>query len=447
MVTRHSQSRKTRQRLAQRSYRSRKETALTSARSRASELEASLAKAMHSFNQFQSFVASRNGEALPSDVLLQLTKTASELAAIGQLSRPASDDQAKSPPITNGQSVEKHWHVSDPNHSPISLKWFDMPDNVASSMAHRFLLACVDRALKLFSLDNPAREWPALGLLNPLIVLERHKPGSLHKLTTIHMGGIIRGQWVDALYEPHVRDSLPRMFRTVEGQANIVMPRVSPPNLQSLKFGRTRTLLRTDVQGLQGEWLEALDVEEYLSERGIYIRSGSPSNRIVLGLPSTDHDVVEDIGPAVSGRVTEIETSAVPETTLRANRPDVIGSELHERWKEYATTELGLPLPDSTIFGMSQGSFTQIPTGTWSYTPSPSQYSDLLGMQASAAGSGLASPLPSVTVDIDKLVSMLAIEAVCLGPGPGVRRAAVDLAIRESLTIDSFPARHISTTG
>lgn len=406
---------------------------------------------MHSFTEFQSFVASRNGQPLPPDVLLHLTKTASELAAIGQLSRPPiSDAEAQSPSITNGQSIEKQWHVTDPNHSPISLKWFDMPDNVASSMAHRFLLACVDRALKLFSLDNPVGEWPALGLLNPLVVLERHKPGSLHKLTTIHMGGIIRGQWVDALYEPHVRESLPRMFRTIEGQANIIIPRVSPPNLQSLKFGRTRTVLRTDVQGLQGEWLEALDVEEYLSERGIYVRNGSPSNRIVLGLPSTDHDGVEEIGPGASGRVTEIETSPASGTIPQANRPDVIGSELHEKWKEYATTELGFPLPDSTIFGVSHGSFTQIPTGTWSFTPSPSQYSGLLGTQASAGGngsSGLDSSLPSITVDIDKLVSMLAIEAACLGPGPGVRRAAVDLAIRESLTIDSFPARHLSSTG
>lgn len=224
------------------------------------------------------------------------------------------------------------------------------------------------------------------------------------------------------------------MFRTIEGRSDVAVRRLSPPKLQSLGFGRTRTVLRTEIQELQGEWLEPTDVEEYLSERGIYVRNGSPSDKIVLALPTAEDQRVERI-EVLSEGVTELESSAVEEVS-RFNNSGTVGAELHERWKEYSTADSTFQLPDSTIFGVSQGSFTEIPSGTWSFTPSPSQYNGLLGMETpSRVTGGNNNALPSITVDIDKLVSILAAEAACLGPGPGVRRAIVDLAIRESLTI------------
>lgn len=370
-------------------------------------------------------MASRDGEPLPSDVLTQLTKTASDLASVSPSLQTTSDDDPKTSPGTNGENLERERQIKDPVLRPIDLKWYEKQGTTVPSLAHRFLTACINRALNIFSLDNPAQEWPALGFLSPLVLLELRNPGALYKLTTIHMGGLSRGYWVDAVYDSGVHESLPTTFRTIEGRSDIAIPRMSPPRLQCLEFGRTRTILRTGIRGLQGEWLEAVDVEEYLSERGISIHRGGPSDRIVLGLPSLEDEIRKFRAAApMSIKIGE------------ASNADHIS-----HWEH----NIGRSPSDSTVFGVNRGSFPQVPSRTLSFTPSPSQCCSLLGMQQSRVPIGDSEPscaLPLITVDIDKLISMLAVEAACLGPGPGVRRAAVDLAIRESLTID-IERRHL----
>lgn len=90
---------------------------------------------------------------------------------------------------------------------------------------------------------------------------------------------------------PSITSSLPLMYRVVEGSQGII-PRLPSPSVQGIIRGKTRTRLATEFEPLQGEWLEAMDVEEYLEDRGIFLRgansnhgpSGQKSMPIVQGL-------------------------------------------------------------------------------------------------------------------------------------------------------------------
>lgn len=70
-------------------------------------------------------MAGRNGESLPSDVLLQLTKTASDLAAISQISRPVDDNDQESFADADGEKIEKQWRILNPESSPLDLRWYE----------------------------------------------------------------------------------------------------------------------------------------------------------------------------------------------------------------------------------------------------------------------------------------------------------------------------------
>lgn len=49
-------------------------------------------------------------------------------------------------------------------------------------------------------------------------------------------------------------------------------------------------MLLTDSVQLQGEWIEAVDVEEYLEERGIQLHSGVSRGGVFLGESEHRHD-------------------------------------------------------------------------------------------------------------------------------------------------------------
>ncbi|CRL19025.1 unnamed protein product [Penicillium camemberti] len=57
------------------------------------------------------------------------------------------------------------------------------------------------------------------------------------------------------------------MYRDVEDETK-TMSRATAPLVRQIVTGKTRTRLDTNFGPLQGEWLEAVDVEEYLEERG-----------------------------------------------------------------------------------------------------------------------------------------------------------------------------------
>lgn len=86
----------------------------------------------------------------------------------------------------------------------------------------------------------------------------------------------------DIKFPDPVTDAFLKMFRVVEGQTTNPAPRMSPPYLQRLRSGATRTILDTTIPRLMGEWLEAADVQEYLEEQGIIIGSDKTVKAIQL---------------------------------------------------------------------------------------------------------------------------------------------------------------------
>jgi len=59
---------------------------------------------------------------------------------------------------------------------------------------------------------------------------------------------------------------VPDMYRSIEGHHDVRIPRV---NGERLVFGRTRTLVHSELPGFEGEFLEAQDLQEYLELMGI----------------------------------------------------------------------------------------------------------------------------------------------------------------------------------
>lgn len=396
-----------RQRIAQRSYRSRKQGALVLAEARASRLEGSLNKALQSFAQFQDYIIQKGPASLPPDILLHLSKTAVKLTTIAQQAR--SDNAADN----NGEQT----YAADLLQSSITevsrplLPWLN-PDKAAMSdlqhglnlpqddglrtysLTYRMLHACLLRAIAIFSHQLPPKDWDPPSVL---LALSIARSDVLVTMSVRQAKEITDGYWREAQYTESMLNVLPKMYRTIEGTRQYAVPRSAPPKLQMLQPGRTRTVLQTTIPDLKGEWLEACDVEEYLAERGICVRGEDVGDMLELVLPSVD--------------------SAPP-----------------LMYDSTALTRAGF-----TIFGRADIEGQHIPSGLWSFTPSPQQYADFstLQQQQNAVDQNLsvpaATPSARITINLDKLVSVLASNAVCLGPAPGIQKGAVDLAIRESV--------------
>lgn len=380
--------RKARQRLAQRSYRSRKQGALLSAQARAAQLEASLGKALRSFTQLQNYVSQKKQQSLPPDIVLALSKTGVELAAIAQQAR------SESPPISAPQPATERSKVSVLDdfdwrengwQSILSPDINEVHRNIeAMSLVDRLIQACFGRARSALSY------WASTEGLIPSPLLLPLRVGDSEILVGIgatKITDLADGSWGDGRYDQKTLNAMPKMLRIVEGEQVGAIPREAPPRLQRLKYGRTRTILRTTLPHLQGEFLEARDVEEYLEERGIFVRGAR--DVVKLALPSHEGGHRED----------------------------------------------GHEIADWSIFGHPGEIGLPIPSGKWNFTPPVGQYDIFTEGRGLPRDGFEQAPTAAIglTISVDRLVKSLAMHATCLGPAPGIRKANVDCAIRESV--------------
>jgi hypothetical protein len=193
------------------------------------------------------------------------------------------------------------------------------------------------------------------------------------------------------------------MYRVVEGETKAVS-RMPAPVLQRIVRGKTRTILDTDLAHLQGEWLEAMDVEEYLEERGIYI-----CNTVTSGITTTGDTMYQ---PSIAGSEQSIPLEQRDPVSSPGGFPGhesadylVFGLPGPRQWLRSANSHIH----SSAIAGDLQPDFNQQTTQ---------------GIEKASR----------VIVDLDKLVHLLAENAMCLGPVPGIRKADVDASIRGSIT-------------
>lgn len=392
-------------RQAQRTYRVKKEDTLRTATNRSAKLEGALRGMLDSFRNFQqTLVDEANAGAVPPQLALQISKAAIEIASISQGSGlesagPAAAAETSSPDTmtTAAASPEEPRHV-----------------------AERFAKASMQRTADALSSGNPDESCLPPALLKQL----KLDPAQLLLAQTLgQLSASSSSLLRDIPYSNSVTSVLPLLFRLNQGDTSHLIPRKPPPMLQRLKHGLTRTIVATDLPELMGEWLEPVDVEEYLAQRGIFVRdAASDGNLINLQMP------------------------ALPEAapTIHYQHPDTQPSDLDlfqstEDWLEGSHAVGGsfdFTL-DWTIFGCQKDETQIIPSGFRTFTP-PSTYLSDFDSSPSASGSEMRTPetaqdSSTITISVNKLIDSLASKATCLGPGPGVRREDVDEAIRDAV--------------
>jgi hypothetical protein len=393
-------------RLAQRSYRSRKQNALVLANTRAKVFEEALDNSIDEFIKFYEQVSKKKSE-LPTELIMELNKTAMNIVSIARKARTeqgtsageqnqlpdgyAADSNGDTNSRRDSSSTMAEWLNASGMDTESANQYSKHGEGIAGNsnlgpVSQRLLLACLTRAMDLLQFGNLHILALSPTLLLPLKV---DRAEDLLERVSRRLSGNPNAFPADCLYSDGRNAYLPKMMRFVEGNLNTLQPRSSPPDLERLEFGLTRTMLCTAKSELQGEWLEAPDVEEYLEQRGIFVRMGSPSDVIRLSAPT--------IGEPSSARRT------------------------------------ALPEHDLTIFGKALGENQIIPTGLSEFAKPDWYHGTDFSASITTMGQREQQDL-RITVDLDKLIRGLAEKAICLGPCPGIRRAHVDEAIRTSVT-------------
>ncbi|RMJ01648.1 hypothetical protein CDV36_015658 [Fusarium kuroshium] len=399
------ENKRTRMRLAQRTYRARKETAFNQERIRNQQLSQALDQALATFATFH-----RHALGLPevrgsSDLIARLNQAASEMATI-------ASDTNKSPRLLLAPDATN----SDiqPRQSPTPAYPGDLenPKSVAltirsaglilGTLPEILLRACLERVLTILSGNSPPKG-RVLDLRLPLDILGEQllMSESLNILSLPLMMD-------DYRYLPHSMPHLPLMYRVVEGSQDII-PRLPSPSVQRILRGKTRTRLATAYEPLQGEWLEAMDVEEYLEDRGIFLRGVGLSHEV-------GNQNLISIPPAPVRASTEV---ANPQQLPPEAGDASVEGRRHE-YRDYSV--FGIPTTEEWI-----GSTEPLPplgTGLQPIEPSRELWTNTPRQTT--------QPASQIVIDLDKLVGLLASNATCLGPAPGIRRDAVDSSIAQS---------------
>lgn len=295
-----------------------------------------------------------------------------------------------------------------------------------SPLSERILRACLERVITILS-SSSRHASRLLDLTLPLNILGKELPvdEALKILSLFHLAA-------DYQYLPESAVHLPSMYRVVEGGKNVIR-RLPSPSVQRIMRGKTRTLLATDFPPLQGEWLEAMDIEEYLEDRGIYLRGASLSDMANL----------EELEPQIFTRNNDLQneqpltatispTSAVPDQIQVTSRT----SDFQQPLSQFGDSSVDLRRhepADYSIFGLPRPEQPISPA-----EPLPLLRTGLVPIQpprvpCTSSTEQSHHPASQITIDLDKLIHLLASNAICLGPAPGIRKAAVDSSIAQSV--------------
>ncbi|KAG5657912.1 hypothetical protein KAF25_007945 [Fusarium avenaceum] len=385
-------------RLAQRSYRARKQEAQESQRIRAEELSRALDKALATFSTLHQRILDTSQVRNSPDVLFHLNDAVAQMAAIASSTNKtlpltlAADDSGTS---FRHQAPRQSANV-DSGAIAISLR---TSNSKQITVPARLFRACFERVVSILSNSTVERtQFLALALPLQLLGAELLMVNSQRGLSLFH------ASVGDFIYPLNSAPRLPNMYRVVEGENNAVF-RMPAPFLQQIVRGKTRTILHTDIAHLKGEWLEAMDVEEYLEERGIYMCNTATSSTTTTG------DTMYQ--PSIAGSEQSISMEQRDPVFSSSGFPGhepadylVFGFSGPRQWLRSANSHIH----PSAITGDLQSDFNQQTTH---------------GIEKASR----------VIVDIDKLVHLLAENAMCLGPVPGIRKADVDASIRGSITL------------
>ncbi|KAH7176150.1 hypothetical protein EDB81DRAFT_674736 [Dactylonectria macrodidyma] len=401
-------SKRLRMRLAQRSYRARKQEAQESERIRSEELSSALDNALATFSTLHRRILDTSQIQNSPDVLFHLNDAVTQMAAIASGTNkvlPLPHALEDSGPSSRQQSpavLAPHQSVTvDSGATTISLR-----TNTSSQIpvSARVIRACFKRVVSILSNSTAyGSQSPALALPLQLLGVDVLMVNSLRGLSLFHPSV------ADFQYPLHSAPRLPHMYRVIEGGTKAVL-RAPAPLVQQIVRGNTRTILDTNFAPLQGEWLEAVDVEEYLEERGIYLR-----NIVSNGTTSTDDTMYQPFIP-------EGEQSTPILALPGAQRPSLsLSADFHgHEPADYSV--FGLPRPRRWLRSANSQLHSTATAG-------------VLQSDFNHQTAQVIAKASRITVDLDKLVHLLAENATCLGPVPGIRKAAVDASIRGSIIL------------
>ncbi|RSL57807.1 hypothetical protein CEP54_008123 [Fusarium duplospermum] len=396
------ENKRTRMRLAQRTYRARKESAFNQERIRNQQLSQALDQALATFASFHRHALGLPEVRSSSDLITRLNQAASEMATIASDSNKSARLLLASEATDSGiQSQQQRPMLAYPGdlQNPAVSKSVALTIRSAGvilgTLPEILLRACLERVLTILSGNSPPKA-RVLDLRLPLDILGEQllMSESLNILSVPLMMD-------DYRYLPHSMPHLPLMYRVVEGSQDII-PRLPSPSVQRIVRGRTRTRLATAYEPLQGEWLEAMDVEEYLEDRGIYLRGAGLGHAINdQSSTRTSTEINYQQQP-----VLEVEDSSTEGRRHEHGDYSVFGVPTTQEWIGPMD-----PLPPLGTGLYPIESARELWTDTPRQTPQPAS---------------------QIVIDLDKLVGLLASNATCLGPAPGIRRAAVDSSIAQS---------------
>lgn len=390
-------------RLAQRSYRNRKANELTTAKARADALATALNNTLDEFIKFHQLLLGKQ-EYMPADFLLQLNETATNVIAIAKNALADELPELEYPTSDHPATVDSDDYDDDAVCIPRQIYSENPPQPV--TISQRIFRACIDLAADRLKLPRA----PVLRVLPALLLpLQFESEDNILKRAMEYLSisnveaQLEHERWTDKV------GYLPKMMRLVEGQTPTLIPRRPQPNMQRLQFGCTRTVISTAVPDLQGEWLEPLDVEEYLEQRGIFIREEAP-----------DDDMLKLAIPA---------GSKLSATIINMNEKDVQQSDKQNQTDTSYT--LDTSCLDELGIGHDYNIFDHQRDATTAFAPSVYNISETSIWPEDVA---MCNPeYVNITIDLDSLIRKLVSKAVCLGPCPGIRRAHVDEAIRDSV--------------
>ncbi|KAH7149075.1 hypothetical protein B0J13DRAFT_523728 [Dactylonectria estremocensis] len=452
------QKKRLRMRLAQRSYRARKQVAQESETVRAEELSSALDNALATFSTFHQRLLNTSPIRNSPDLLTHLNDAAAQMAAIAsgankvlslphalENPRPRSRQQApgmSSSPLATAATGELHneWsselfltggRILDPSVTvDFGATTISLRTNTSNQIpvSARVIRACFERVVSLLSNGTVYGNQPlALALPLQLLGEEVLMYNSLQGLS------LLKPRVADFLYPLHSAPRLPHLYRVVEGGTQTVS-RAPAPFVQQIVRGKTRTMLDTNFAPLQGEWLETLDVEEYLEERGIYLRN------TVLDDTTSTHGTMHR--PLTTGSEQNIPILALPrlvagrELAQGFNNDMPLQPNIVEQRPSAASLLADFsghePVDYSVFWPRSANSQLH------SATMAAALATDASGVLQSDSNHQTAEAIEDasrITVDLDKLVHLLAENATCLGPVPGIRKGAVDASIRGSVIL------------
>ena len=438
-------------RLAQRSYRARREKAQQSERIRAEGLNSALDDTFKIFSTLHQRIVNTSQMQNAPDILLHLNDATRRMAAIASswnkvLHLPnnpmdmnsSSAQQAHGttswPPATgviSGQ--DKDWWPQLPlaarlpasdqsatRDSRVMVISLRTKTSRGIPLPARFIRACFKRAVNILS-GSAVHGSQQLALTLPLQLLGKDAViiNSLQVLESFHTSV------ADFQYPLHTTHGQPHMYRVVEGGTK-TLHRTPAPLVQRIVRGKTRTMLDTHFAPLQGEWLEAMDVEEYLEERGIYIR-----NAVWDDMTSIGENLYQDTTAEIEQNTPLLTPSGAPSQLDSMNRPLAVSLSADFNGHEPSDYSVfGLPWQKSS---MSPANDQHLRTAV---ADVPSTYSPSVPQSSSKPQTTqIPTKASQINIDIDKLIHLLAENAMCLGPVPGIRKAAVDASIRGSVIL------------